>query len=164
MPELIDPAFIEEILIPADKLQARVADLGAQISADYAGSDLLLLAVLKGSTLFLADLMRQIRVPHAIDFMATSSYGPELQSSGVVRILKDLDRPIEGLNVLIVEDIIDTGHTLDYLTRILPRSPAEIAAHLHPSQQVCPARGGSTGQLCRLRDPQQVRARLWSGL
>jgi hypoxanthine phosphoribosyltransferase len=119
MPELIDPAFIDEVLIPSDRLQARVAELGAQISADYAGSDLLLLAVLKGSTLFLADLMRQIRVPHMIDFMATSSYGPELQSSGVVRILKDLDRPIAGLNVLIVEDIIDTGHTLDYLTRIL---------------------------------------------
>ncbi len=126
MPDLIDPSYIEEILIPSDRLQARIAELGAQISRDYEGHDLLLLAVLKGSILFLSDLMRQITVPHAIDFMATSSYGPEMQSSGVVRILKDLDRPIAGHNVLIVEDIIDTGHTLNYLTRILqarqPRS------------------------------------------
>lgn len=118
-PVLIDPSYIDEILIPADRLQARIAELGAQISHDYAGQDLLLLSVLKGSILFLADLMRHITVPHAIDFMATSSYGPELQSSGVVRILKDLDRPIANLNVLIVEDIIDTGHTLHYLVRIL---------------------------------------------
>ncbi len=127
MPQLIDPNYIDEILITSDRLQARVAEMGAEISAAYAGRDLLLLAVLKGSTLFLADLMRQITVPHTIDFMATSSYGPELQSSGVVRIIKDLDRPIAGLNVLIVEDIIDTGHTLDYLTRILrARKPKSL--------------------------------------
>jgi len=116
---MIDPSYIAEILIPSDKLQARVAELGAEISRDYAGQDLLLLSVLKGSVLFLSDLMRQITVPHAIDFMATSSYGAGMESSGVVRILKDLDAPIEGRNVLIVEDIIDTGHTLDYLVRIL---------------------------------------------
>jgi hypoxanthine phosphoribosyltransferase len=118
-PVFIDPSYLEEILIPTDRLQARIAELGAEISRDYAGQDLLLLAVLKGSILFLSDLMRHIVVPHAIDFMATSSYGPELQSSGVVRILKDRDRPIANLNVLIVEDIIDTGHTLHYLVRIL---------------------------------------------
>jgi len=123
---MIDPSYIEDVLIPADTLQARIAELGAQISRDYEGQDLLLLAVLKGSVLFLTDLMRHITIPHSIDFMATSSYGPGLESSGAVRILKDLDQPIEGRNVLIVEDIIDTGATLDYLLRILrarlPRS------------------------------------------
>ncbi len=115
----MDGDFIEEILIPADRLQARVTELGAEISHDYAGKKLVLLSVLKGSVLFLADLMRAITVPHAVDFMATSSYGTSQESSGVVRILKDLDEPIQGWHVLIVEDIIDTGRTLEYLTRIL---------------------------------------------
>ena len=123
---MIDPAYISEILIPSDKLQARIAELGAEVSNDYADRDLLLLAVLKGSVVFLSDLMRQITVPHDIDFMATSSYGSAVESSGAVKILKDLDEPIQGRDVLIVEDIIDTGMTLDYLTRTLrarlPRS------------------------------------------
>lgn len=116
---VIDSEFFEEILIPSEQLQARIAALGQQIDRDYAGRDLLLIAVLKGSVLFLSDLMRHISVPHSIDFMATSSYGNALDSSGVVRILKDLDVSIEGRNVLIVEDIIDTGRTLSYLVRIL---------------------------------------------
>lgn len=141
---MIDPTYIEEILIPSDRLQARIAELGVEISRDYAGQDLLLLAVLKGSVLFLSDLMRQIVVPHSIDFMATSSYGSGFDSSGVVRILKDLDASIEERNVLIVEDIIDTGHTLDYLTRILsarrPRS-LEVCTLLNkPSRREVPVR------------------------
>jgi hypoxanthine phosphoribosyltransferase len=124
---VIDPSYLAEILIPSDRLQARIAELGAQISRDYAGRDLILVAILKGSVVFLADLMRQISTPHAIDFMATSSYGNAVESSGVVRILKDLDASIEGRNVLIVEDIIDTGRTLDYLVRILrARQPASL--------------------------------------
>ncbi len=124
---MIDPACIAEILISPEKLQGRIAELGAQISRDYEGEDLMLLAVLKGSVLFLADLMRQLTVDHSIDFMATSSYGSGVESSGVVRILKDLDESIEGRHVLIVEDIIDTGHTLHYLTRILrARLPASL--------------------------------------
>lgn len=124
---MIDPSYVEEVLVPEESLQIRVAELGAAISRDYAGRDLLLLAVLKGSVLFLADLMRNITVPHAIDFMATSSYGSAFESSGVVRILKDLDQSIEGRDVLIVEDIIDTGRTLDYLVRILQaRRPASL--------------------------------------
>jgi hypoxanthine phosphoribosyltransferase len=124
---MIDPSYIAEILIPSDRLQKRIQELGAEISRDYEGQDLLLLAVLKGSVLFLSDLMRHIIVPHAIDFMATSSYGTGMESSGVVRILKDLDAPIEGHNVLIVEDIIDTGRTLDYLVRILnARAPRSL--------------------------------------
>lgn len=123
---MIDPVLITEILIPSDKLQARIVELGAEISRAYEGQDLLLLAVLKGSVLFLSDLMRRIEIPHAIDFMAISSYGAGMESSGAVRILKDLDAPIEGRNVLIVEDIIDTGRTLSYLKRLLtarqPRS------------------------------------------
>jgi hypoxanthine phosphoribosyltransferase len=124
---MIDPSYIAEILIPSDRLQARIEELGAEISRDYEGKDLLLLSVLKGSVLFLADLMRRITVAHAIDFMATSSYGAGMESSGVVRILKDLDAPIEGRNVLIVEDIIDTGRTLEYLVRILQaRAPRSL--------------------------------------
>jgi hypoxanthine phosphoribosyltransferase len=124
---MIDPSYIAEILIPSDRLQTRIQELGAQISRDYEGQDLLLLAVLKGSVLFLSDLMRHISIPHAVDFMATSSYGSGMESSGVVRILKDLDAPIEGRNVLIVEDIIDTGRTLDYLVRILnARAPRSL--------------------------------------
>jgi hypoxanthine phosphoribosyltransferase len=116
---LIEPSYIAEVLIPEEVLQKRIADLGAEISRDYAGRDLLLLSVLKGSVVFLSDLIRRIVVPHALDFMATSSYGAQVESSGVVRILKDLDAPIEGRDVLIVEDIVDTGTTLDYLMRIL---------------------------------------------
>jgi hypoxanthine phosphoribosyltransferase len=124
---MIDPSYIAEILIPSDKLKARVAELGAEIDRDYMGQDLLLLAVLKGSVLFLSDLMRCITTPHSIDFMATSSYGNAVESSGVVRILKDLDQAIEGRNVLIVEDIIDTGRTLEYLVRILrARQPKSL--------------------------------------
>jgi hypoxanthine phosphoribosyltransferase len=139
---MIDPSYIAEILIPSDKLQARVCELGTEIDRDYAGQDLLLLAVLKGSVLFLSDLMRCITTPHSIDFMATSSYGNAMESSGVVRILKDLDQPLEGRNVLIVEDIIDTGRTLDYLVRILqarqPRS-LEICTLLNkPARREAP--------------------------
>jgi hypoxanthine phosphoribosyltransferase len=124
---MISPEYVDKILISEKELQARIAELGADISRDYAGKDLLLLAVLKGSVLFLSDLMRQISVPHCVDFMAVSSYGAGVESSGVVRILKDLDEPIEGRNVLIVEDIIDTGATLDYLVRILrARAPQSL--------------------------------------
>ncbi len=110
---------VARILITEQELRRRIAELGEQISNDYQGRPLLLVAILKGSVLFMADLMRAIHIPHSIDFMATSSYGSGTQSSGVVRILKDLDEPIEGKDVLLVEDIIDTGRTLDYLLRIL---------------------------------------------
>jgi hypoxanthine phosphoribosyltransferase len=120
--------FSYDILISEEKLQARIKELGQQISADYAGRDLLLLCILKGGVLFLTDLMRQISIPHEIDFLAVSSYGREVrESTGVVRILKDLDEPIAGRSVLIVEDIIDTGHTLAYISNILnARQPASL--------------------------------------
>jgi hypoxanthine phosphoribosyltransferase len=124
---MISPEYVDKILISEEELQARIAELGADISRDYEGKDLLLLAVLKGSVLFLSDLMRRIAVPHCVDFMAVSSYGSGVESSGVVRILKDLDEPIEGRDVLIIEDIIDTGATLDYLVRILrARAPRSL--------------------------------------
>ena len=118
---------MSEILIEEDALRDRIAELGAEISADYAGRDLLLIGVLKGAVFFMADLMRHITVPCEVDFMAISSYGASTDSSGVVRILKDLDESIEGRNVLVVEDIIDSGLTLSYLMRTLSaRQPASL--------------------------------------
>ena len=118
---------IGEILVQPDQLKERVRQLGRTISADYDGRDLLLVGVLKGAIFFLADLMRNIEVPCEVDFMAVASYGSATDSSGVVRILKDLDTPIEGRNVLIVEDIVDSGLTLQYLLRNLgARDPASL--------------------------------------
>jgi hypoxanthine phosphoribosyltransferase len=118
---------IEKVLIDEASLQARVQELGKIISREYAGRDLLLVSVLKGSIVFMADLIRAISIPHEIDFMATSSYGSGVTSSGAVRILKDLNTSIEGRNILLVEDIIDSGNTLSYLLRILQeRQPASI--------------------------------------
>ena len=121
-----DPA-IGETLVASEDLQRRVAELGEEISRDYEGRDLVMVGVLKGAVLFLADLMRHLDVPCEIDFMAVSSYGSSTDSSGVVRILKDLDASIEGRDVLIVEDIIDSGLTLQYLMRNLrARDPASL--------------------------------------
>jgi len=118
---------VGEVLVGATELRARVAELGREISEDYAGRELLLVGVLKGAVFFMADLMRSITVPCEIDFMAISSYGASTDSSGVVRILKDLDINIEGRHVLVVEDIIDSGLTLSYLLRNLEsRGPATI--------------------------------------
>jgi hypoxanthine phosphoribosyltransferase len=118
---------VGEILVQPDDLSRRVRELGKQITADYEGRDLLLVGVLKGAVFFLSDLMRHIDVPCEVDFMAVASYGSATDSSGVVRILKDLDVPIEGRHVLIVEDIVDSGLTLQYLLRNLgAREPATI--------------------------------------
>ena len=115
------------ILIDQDVLRARVVELGEEVSAAYDGRDLLLIGVLKGAVFFMADLMRHLTVPCEIDFMAISSYGASTDSSGVVRILKDLDINIEGREVLVVEDIIDSGLTLSYLMRNLEaREPASL--------------------------------------
>jgi hypoxanthine phosphoribosyltransferase len=120
-------AGVGEILIGAEELQARIRELGAEISADYEGRELLLVGVLKGAVFFMADLMRTISVSCEIDFMAISSYGAATDSSGVVRILKDLDLNIDGRHVLVVEDIIDSGLTLSYLLRNLEsREPASL--------------------------------------
>ena len=118
---------VGEILIEQEPLQARIAELGAEISREYEGRDLLLVGVLKGAVFFMADLMRELTVTCEIDFMAISSYGAATDSSGVVRILKDLDANIAGRDVLVVEDIIDSGLTLSYLMRNLgARKPASL--------------------------------------
>ena len=115
------------MLIDEDRLQERIRELGRELSQDYAGRELLLVGVLKGAVFFMADLMRELSVPCEIDFMAISSYGASTDSSGVVRILKDLDINIEGRHVLVVEDIIDSGLTLSYLVRNLEsREPASL--------------------------------------
>ncbi len=118
---------VGEVLIDATSLQGRISELGAEISGDYEGRDLLLVGVLKGAVFFMADLMRELTVPCEIDFMAISSYGAATDSSGVVRILKDLDINVAGRDVLVVEDIIDSGLTLSYLMRNLrARKPATL--------------------------------------
>ena len=118
---------IDEILISADEIQAKIAELAKQIADDYRDKDLLLIGVLKGAFVFMADLAREIKLPIEFDFMAVSSYGSSTKSSGVVRILKDLDYEITDRHVLLVEDIIDSGLTISYLLRYLEaRRPASL--------------------------------------
>ena len=118
---------IDRVLITGDEIRATVADLGARITEDYRGKDLLLVGVLKGAFVLMADLSRHIRLPLEFDFMAVSSYGAATRTSGVVRILKDLEQDIEGRDVLLVEDIVDSGLTLNYLLRNLrSRRPASL--------------------------------------
>ena len=155
---------IGEILVQADDLQHRIRAMAEEIARDYDGKDLLLIGVLKGAFLFLADLMRHLDVGCEVDFMAVASYGSSTESSGVVRILKDLDAPLEGRHVLIVEDIVDSGLTLQYLMRTLKgRGPAslEVCALLtKPSRRTVDL----PGPLHRFRDSRQVRHRLRAGL
>jgi hypoxanthine phosphoribosyltransferase len=133
-----DPA-IGEVLVQKDELEHRVRQLGAEISSDYDGQDLVLVGVLKGAVFFLSDLMRHIEIPCEVDFMAVASYGSSTDSSGVVRILKDLDAAIDGRDVLIVEDIVDSGLTLQYLLRSLgarnPRSLEVFALLTKPERR-----------------------------
>ena len=118
---------VEQILLDGDAIQRRVAELGAQLTADYAGRQPVMVSVLKGSIVFLADLIRATELPLSLDLMEVSSYGSGTESSGQVRILKDLSMTIEGRDVIVVEDIIDTGLTLNYLLRYLrERNPASI--------------------------------------
>lgn len=118
---------IERVLLSEEQLRRRVQELGRQISQDYQGKELLMIGVLRGAVMFMSDLARAISVPVAIDFMAVSSYGSSTSSSGVVRILKDLDEEVAGKDVLIVEDIIDSGLTLSYLLQnIQSRKPASV--------------------------------------
>jgi hypoxanthine phosphoribosyltransferase len=130
---------VGEVLISAEDLQRRVRELGEEISRDYAGRQLLLVGVLKGAVFFLSDLMRFISIPVEVDFMAVASYGSATDSSGVVRILKDLDAAIEGRDVLIVEDIVDSGLTLQYLLRNLgsrnPRTLEVCALLMKPERR-----------------------------
>ena len=134
-----DDGAIGEILVPEEALTRRVGELAAEVSRDYAGKDLVLIGVLKGAVFFLSDLMRALEIPVEVDFMAVASYGSATKSSGVVRILKDLDAAIEGRDVLIVEDIVDSGLTLQYLLRNLagrnPRSLEVCALLIKPERR-----------------------------
>ena len=120
--------IVDHVLVDSKTLQSRVAALGRAISADYTGKDLVLLCVLKGGVVFLTDLMRQLTIPHEIEFMAISSYGSGVrESSGAVRVIMDLETDIQGRDVLIVEDIVDSGRTMTYLLRTLwARKPASL--------------------------------------
>lgn len=133
---------IGEILISEERLQERISEIAAQVSADYAGREVLVIGVLKGALLFIADLVRELTVPCTLDFMAVSSYGSSVHSSGVVRILKDLDAPIAGKHVLLVEDVIDSGLTLSYLLKNLrSREPASLelcALMVKPGRRTLP--------------------------
>jgi hypoxanthine phosphoribosyltransferase len=115
---------IQEILYSEEQIQAKIKELGANISRDYEGRNPLVICVLKGAFIFMADLVKNVTVPLEIDFMAVSSYGQSTKSSGVVKIIKDLDAPVEGRHILIVEDIIDSGLTLSYLIDVLERRNA----------------------------------------
>jgi hypoxanthine phosphoribosyltransferase len=130
---------VGEMIVPPDELQRRVSELAEEITHDYAGRDLFMMGVLKGAVFFVADLIRQVGLPCELDFMAVSSYGSLTDSSGVVRILKDLDAPIEGRDVLIVEDVVDSGLTLGYLLRSLksrnPRSLEVCALLVKPHRR-----------------------------
>jgi len=118
---------VERVLLSAEDLANRIAEIGAKITDDYAGKEILMIGVLRGAVIFMADLARTIKIPVAIDFMAVSSYGAGTNSSGVVRIMKDLDENIEGKHILVVEDIIDSGLTLNYLLdNLRSRKPASI--------------------------------------
>jgi hypoxanthine phosphoribosyltransferase len=155
---LSDPD-LGEVLVTAEDLQRRVLELGEQISSDYReqSSSLLLVGVLKGAVFFLSDLMRHIDIPVEVDFMAVASYGSATDSSGVVRILKDLDAAIEGRDVLIVEDIVDSGLTLQYLLRNLGSRNPRSARGVRAADQARAAQGRSTHPLRRLRDRRPLR-------
>lgn len=115
---------IQEVLYSEEQIMQKVKELGQQISQDFEGRNLLVICVLKGAFIFMSDLVKSITIPLEVDFMAVSSYGQSTKSSGVVKIIKDLDVPVEGRNVLIVEDIIDSGLTLSYLIDVLERRNA----------------------------------------
>ena len=118
---------VERILLSAVDIRAKVAELGRKISEDYQGKELIVVGILKGAAIFCSDLLREITVPVSLDFMAVSSYGASTKSTGVMRILKDLDESIQGKHVLLVEDIVDTGLTLNYLREYLEgRNPASL--------------------------------------
>lgn len=118
---------ITKVLLTKDQIDRRTKELAAQITQDYQGQSVLLICILRGAVLFFADLARNINLDVRLDFMAVSSYGAGTSTSGEVRIVKDVSQPIEGLNVILVEDIIDTGHTLKYLKRLLQnRNPASL--------------------------------------
>ena len=151
---------VEEILLDSETVANRVSELARELTADYAGRDPVLVSVLKGALVFLADLMRAMDLPSSIDLMEVSSYGAATESSGQVRILKDLSKPIEGRDVIVVEDIIDTGLTLNYLLRYLCGAQPGLDPDLLPARQAGATAGRDPDRLHRLHDPGPIRHRL----
>ena len=137
------------IMIPEDRLDARIAEIGAQISKEYAGENVHLICILKGSVFFTCELAKRITVPVTMDFMSVGSYGAGTSSSGVVRLIKDLDEPIEGRNVIVIEDIIDSGRTLSYLlenlSRRRPKSLKLCTLLDKPNRRICDVKVDYTG-------------------
>ncbi len=155
---------LEKVLFTKEQLDERLEQMAAEIDADYAGEEVLLVGVLKGAVMVMADLARKLHTPASMDWMAISSYGSGTKSSGVVRILKDLDTDILGKNVLVVEDIVDSGLTLSWLMANLETARAEVAADRRPAAQAGCREGRDQGGVRRLRHPQRVRHRLRAGL
>ena len=154
-----------QVLISAEELHDRIAELGREVAPDYEGRTPLLVAVLKGAFIFLADLVRAIPIPHEIDFMAVSSYGAATRSSGIVRIVKDLDIDLVGRHVLIVEDIVDSGLTLAYLRRMLAaRNPASLEVCALLARETHHTGGSGQPPLRRLHHPEGLgrRATGWT--
>ena len=154
---MTDDDAIGEVLVPADALARRVRELAAEVSRDYADKDLVLIGVLKGAVFFLSDLMRHLEIPVEVDFMAVASYGSATKSSGVVRILKDLDASIEGRDVLIVEDIVDSGLTLSVPAAQSGGPQPPLAGGLRAPDQARAPKGRSTD-----RDMWGLRSRTGS--
>ncbi len=142
------------VLIRRARIQKRVVEVARAITRDFKGERVHLVGVLKGACIFLSDLVREIGLETSIDFIAVSSYGKGKQSSGQVRVLKDLDSSIEGLNVVVVEDILDTGVTLTYLLRVLKRRKPKIFENRRAARQTLAAHQGCAGRLRRLQDSQ----------
>lgn len=155
---------LQSVLITKEEIDAKLAELAAKIDAEYAGKDLLIVGVLKGAVMVMADLARALSTPLTMDWMAVSSYGAGTQSSGVVRILKDLDTDIKGKHVLIVEDIIDSGLTLSWLLSNLGSREAGLPGGRHAAAQARRREGRHRRPVGRLRHPERVRGRVRPGL
>ncbi len=155
---------IDHVLLTEEQIQAKIGELADQIAADYAGQEVLLVGVLKGAVLFMSDFARALQLPTQMEFMAVSSYGSATSSSGVVRILKDLDRDITDRHVLVLEDIIDSGLTLSWLLKNLGGRAAGLAGGVRAAAQARRGQGRRPGEVHRLRHPQRVRRRLRPGL
>ncbi len=153
-----------DVLYSRQQIAERVAEMGAQITRDLNGEKLVMIGVLKGAAFFLVDLSRAIQADATFDFVAVSSYGNGQRSSGAVKVIKDLDQPIEGKNVLIVEDILDTGLTLAYLRKLFLQQHPKIPAHRHAARQALPPHRENRGRLRRFLHPQPFCHRLWDGL
>ena len=153
------------VLLTEEEVDTKINEIAAKISEDYAGKQIHLICILKGGVFFTCELAKRLTVPVSMDFMSVSSYGAGTESSGVVKIIKDLDEPLEGKDVLIVEDIIDSGRTLSYLIEVLKQSKPEQRPPVHPARQAG-APGEETGArgLHLLYHSGRIRSGLWPGL